>query len=271
MAHWAGLPSRMLESNVVMEMDVVRNPLKAVMLAALLGLLVAVAPAQRLEPNSFIRKHTKTIESFRQHVSQDPVVMDRYMRHFGMNREQVLAYFETLRPGTVAQTGPYLVYNVPAATGEIRHRVMTFKKGERVWVDQAGNYILKVSCGNPLVRGSDEPLALVTTTIEEPETELRALNIEDEGEPLVAYTPTPQEPLVPDRSPILIPPDIIPGASSAQFIPGGGFSPWPLLGLGLLGIRPGGGGDEPVPEPATMLALGAGAAYLVARRKKKTQ
>ena len=119
------------------------------MLAAVSGQAVAQS-----EPNAFIGKPTPTIEALLSHVQSDDVVMSRFTRHFGMTREEVVAYLGSLKRGAIREDGAYLIYNTPES-GEIRARVLFYKKGTPVWMDDAGRYILKLSCGNPMIRGTD--------------------------------------------------------------------------------------------------------------------
>ncbi len=102
--------------------------------------LSASATAQT-EPNSFLMKPAPTHAALMQQIKSDEVVMNRFMRHFGMTREEVIEYFSGLKLSTIKESGPYLVYNTPE-TGEIRARVLYYKKGTKVWVDSTGNYIL---------------------------------------------------------------------------------------------------------------------------------
>lgn len=115
--------------------------------------LSSFAVAQRMEPNAFIKKPANTVEELVAQVSADKEVMSRYMRHFGMTRDEVIAYMKGLKRGAIKEDGAYLVYNTPES-GEIRARVLFYRKGTPVWVDRDGNYIIRIECGNPMVRGT---------------------------------------------------------------------------------------------------------------------
>ncbi|MCH7903519.1 MAG: PEP-CTERM sorting domain-containing protein [Armatimonadetes bacterium] len=216
-------------------------------------------------PNPFIKKPAPTLEALLGQIDSDPIVMDRYMRHFGMMPEEVLSYIGTLSLGTVKEDGVYLMYNTPES-GEIRARVLFFKKGTKVWVDVAGTYILKVSCGNPMVRGTDDRVVEQDETVAlQPTGTLRELA----GSPpsgighqeLVATTQTPG---LPDVNAMLLahaPPPLPVFTSSPQLI---GALVVPFT-AGFLFNR-----GNPIPEPATLLALGmAISGFVVARRKRK--
>ncbi len=246
----------------------------AKVLLVLLVVLTLPNFAFGLERNSFVRKETPTIEAFRKHVATDPIVMDRYMRHFGMTREQVTEYFATLRPARIEKNGSYLVYNVPAKTGILRHSMMNFKKGDLVWADAAGTYVLKASCGNPMIRGTEPGYVGMPVVMDTP-TDLRAMDVTDEGQELVALVPSPEPPLVPEASPVLLEPPLADESSAVALAAGGGgLNLAPLAALALAGtrIRGSSGGDTPVvPEPGTMIALGFGAASLVIGARKRKQ
>ena len=214
-------------------------------------------------PNPFIRKPAPTLDALLAQIDSDPIVMDRFMRHFGMMPEEVLSYIGTLSLGTVKEDGVYLMYNTPES-GEIRARVLFFKKGTKVWVDVAGTYILKVSCGNPMVRGTDDRVVEQDETIAlQPAGTLRALA----GSPpsgighqeLVA---TSQTPGLPDVNAMLLahaPPPLPIFESRSQLIavlviP---FTAGFLVNKG------------PIPEPATLLALGVAITGLAAARRRR--
>ena len=216
-------------------------------------------------PNPFIKTPAPTLDALLGQIESDPIVMDRYMRHFGMMREEVLSYISSLSLGTVREDGVYLMYNTPES-GEIRARVLFFKKGTKVWVDVAGTYTLKVSCGNPMVRGTDDRVAEQDETV--------ALLPAGTLRELVASAPsgighqelaaTTQTPGLPDIDAMLLaytPPPIPVFTSSPQLIE---MLVIPFT-AGIL-IRSG----NPIPEPGTLLVLGAAVSgFIVARRRRK--
>ena len=171
--------------------------------------------------------------------------MNRFMRHFGMTRNEVVTYFSGLKRSTVKESGPYLVYNTPE-TGEIRARVLYFEKGTPVWVDSDGNYILKVSCGNPMVRGSADQKADTGEVVAL--NAVRNLRDIEAGDPETAgYTglsTTVAPPAIPELEAIAI--DSAPPATPSR------LEPLPIIG-GLIvpftaGLMLNGGSSETDPR-----------------------
>jgi hypothetical protein len=228
------------------------------------------ALGEQVAPNSFIKKPTPTIDALVDHASKDPEVMSRYMRHFGMTREEVISFLKGLRRGEIKEDGAYLVYNTPES-GEIRARVLFQRKGTPVWIDSAGNYIIKVDCGNPMMRGSDYAKVDQTETIAmETMTEVRELFVaQPPGISTTSVTATTVVPPIPEYDAITIA-EIAP-AQPAE-VSGQAIAPLALLipFTGGLLLSGGGGGSQPIPEPASMIALGLGVGgYIVARRRRK--
>ncbi|MCH8979963.1 MAG: hypothetical protein IH945_12090, partial [Armatimonadetes bacterium] len=226
-------------------------------LAALfvLAAIAGSAVASQSEPNAFIDKPTPTMESLLGAVRSDAVVMSRFMRHFGMTREEVVAYLGSLKRGAIRKDGAYLIYNTPES-GEIRARVLFYRKGTAVWMDEAGNYILKLSCGNPMVRGTDyrpadDPDKIAMKSF----TDVRALVTDPpRGIDVGTMTRTKVPPVLPETAAITfttVPPmDPVFEDSPQVFAPIGLIIPY------TAGILVSSG--APIPEPGSLLAFGIG-------------
>jgi hypothetical protein len=237
--------------------------------AALTGAAIA-----KPEPNAFLSRSANTHQALMAQVKSDAKVMSRFTRHFGMTSEQVVTYFSGLRAGTLEQDGVYLVYNADDQTDEIRAKVISYKKGTKVWEDANGQPILKMSCANPMVRGTDDLLAVVSPEVEaNPVSELRS--VEADPSPVSVVTPESQSEIFPtelEASAAALP--ITAAAPSIPAIAGSAarFNSallLPLLGAAFVTQRGGNSGRNPVPEPTTLLVIGAGAALAAARSRRK--
>lgn len=235
----------------------------------------------RSEPNSFLSKSAWTHDALMTQVKTDAKVMSRFTRHFGMSRAEVIDTLGRLRAGTLRQDGVYLVYNCND-NEEIRAKVIFYKKGTKVWEDANGTPILKMSCANPMVRGTDDQLAVLQPEVN-PSDNLRPVSVVDDGAP-VGEVETDIVAVEPDSSAQVLGAAAVavPAIGSSAVAGAAAFNPLvltPLAGLGL--IRTNRDGDPtppvspppppPVPEPATMLLLGAAAGAMALRRAKQAK
>lgn len=252
-------------------------------LATVLGIvLVASIALARPEPNAFLNAPAQTHNELMVQVQKDPVVMSRYMRHFGKTKDEVVTYFQTLRMGKLEQDGVYLVYNVPDWE-ELRAKVVFYKAGTPVWIDPAGTVVLKVSCGNPMIRGTDD-IAIVTQNdpilemVDEPRELIKgdlATQIET-GEASDLVLSDVETPLTIEASAQAFAPAMpfIPISIGSVGVPSIVNTVLPILAVpGAVLLTTGfNGGDSPpnpVPEPGTMIALAIGGGMIAARRRRK--
>lgn len=242
---------------------------KSILFVTALLIAAVTAFGEQVAPNSFIKKPAPTIESLVKQVETDPQVASRFMRHFGMTKEELINFLKTLKKGEIKEDGAYLVYNTPES-GEIRARVLFEKKGTPVWVDSNGNYILKVECGNPMMRGSDYATVEQHETVAmQAMTEVRELFVaQPPGISTTSVTATTVVPPIPEYDAITI--AEIPPANPSEAA-GQAIAPLAILipFTGGLLLSGGGGGSQPVPEPATMIALGLGVTGILAARKRR--
>lgn len=229
----------------------------------IVGIVMVLVSAAFAQPdlNSFLNDGVSSKAELIAQVKRDPVVMDRFMRHYGMTSAEVVAFLNTLHVDTIKEEGVYGVYSVPEG-GKIRLNLRRLKKGHRIFARADGTPELIALCGNPMSLGPKEVVALNRTPVTSTEIVAEEVPVQimtevsPEFEPLMAVTPA--EPTytftTPEETPIPIPIS-------------GGFNPWPLA-LGGLAFLDQGGGNPPVPEPMTMAAFGMGVALIGLRRRR---
>ncbi|MBS1705237.1 MAG: PEP-CTERM sorting domain-containing protein [Armatimonadetes bacterium] len=234
-------------------------------LFAIVG-MVCSGYAYTMPPNPFLVKPANSVGDLVGQIKRYPTVSHNYERHFGMTQSEVIAYMKSLKLTTLPQGGMFLVYNVPQSTGILRSKVLNLKKGTKIWVDWQGQPVLQWICGNPMTRGpkqvaTDTSLALVTAGA--PSNDVIS-GVEpmptDEGAPIYAQYSEPSLPSVVETEvPIVISKSRSNDLSSLALIP--------ILGAFALSKK--GGDDEPnpVPEPATMVIVGTGLAYIVSKKR----
>jgi len=237
-------------------------------LVGIVGLALASSAVARTEPNSFLNSPANSHPELMKQLSEDEQVTDRFMRHFGMTRQEVLAMASNLQMARLPQDGVYLVYNV-SPQEEIRARVMFYKKGTLVWVDSMGRPVLKVSCANPMVRGTDDGSNPLTATVAPtPTAAVRPLSGELGETVLLTSDADRVLPGIPEASPMeftaLAPdaPAIIKSSSISGFL-----SVIPMAG-GIILSRNNRGSENAVPEPATMIVMGGALAAAAIRRRR---
>lgn len=231
-----------------------------------LGLVVAAAlSSARTEPRSFLVYPAPNHETLMRQIRTEDKVAQRFMRHFGMTKQEVLAYMDGLRLSRLEQDGMYLIYNVPDSE-ELRSKVMFYRKGTLVWVNQMGQPVLKASCGNPMVRGTDVALAYIKPSPMNMTSTMAMRDFEAVSPPETQFIMNP----VASMPPIVIEDSaqaLIPQAPEIPTVSSQGFgAPWWILPvIGGFFIVP---DDEPppIPEPATIITLSVGAAYFARRR-----
>lgn len=232
--------------------------------------LVSISYGSGLPRNSYIVKPVKNVNDLVGQIKNNDVVADRYMRHFSMDKSEVLNYVGGLHVSQLVDKQAMLVYGVPQ-DGKIHATRQTLPKGDKLFVDRFGNPVMRVVCGNPVTLGPKRPYAMndvhgtpVNRSAETIPTILPEGSDLVNGSSLVAMQPSiePEAPIASVSTPAEATQVILPTS--------GGGNAFPLL-IPLLaaGTSRGGGGSTAVPEPMSMMALGAGVAAVLAKKRKK--
>lgn len=239
--------------------------MKGLLLGALAIGTVGTALA-RPELNAFINKPANSVPELIAQIKSDKQVADRFMRHFSMSKEEVLEYIGSLHLGTLKESGYYTIYSAPD-NGIIKAHISFFKKGTPAFVDSEGNAVLRAKCANPFVRG---PVKAYSTSSAEvvdsgstvdPGTVL--VSTMTEGPMVASFTP-PTPPVPETQTPITL--KTTPTTTSPQ-----GFAPSSIasiIGIGGAASFINRGHTNPVPEPASMIAISLGIGAMLRRRKK---
>lgn len=228
--------------------------------AAVLG--CAVFAMARPDLNAFLNRKVSSTAQLVAQAKSDPEVMDRYVRHFSMTPDEVVALLSQLRLGPLPAEGTFKIYSVPG-TGYLKAHMERLKKGHMMFFMADGTPALVALCGNPVIEGKDTTLVTMSPT-----------SLDQTGPALPIDTPVAitETPLAIDLTPkeAFVPtvPEINRGKENLNPVPRIGASPIGLLGLGMFGLVSRRSSSPPVPEPATIAAVGIGCAAVFRRRKK---
>jgi len=227
---------------------------------------VASMALARTDQNSFLNRPANTLPELLSQVKSDPQVASRFMRHFGMSKDEILQMFSKLKLGRIPADGVYLVYNVPNWE-EVRARALMFRKGTLVWQDEQGNPVLKTKCANPMVRGTDIGVASAVVGVDaNPHLEVRDLVAVKQPETAFIETPPGMLEPMPTQVNALEVMPVPPTVPTVGRVPAPPLILPVMAGL-LLGLNK--GDSPPVPEPSSMIILGGAAMAFIAKRRAK--
>jgi hypothetical protein len=258
-------------------------------LSLLTSVAIAVESIAVVPRNSFLVRPVASARELANQIRTEPVVAQRYARHFRRSAWEFADYVEKhLRLTRLERAQTFNVYYAPPDDRLLVVR-RTLPKGTPVFVEKrSGKPILKANCGNPLTPAASipppqatrpieiasvaTPIPMFADTINAPQApvieivEIAEAPIEE----VVAADVLPTETLVetlpesapePEAPPTLAPVMTSPTTQLPPAIRGG--PNWlPFLPLITL-LAPRSGDDfAPIPEPTSALILGAGLGLL---------
>lgn len=228
--------------------------------------MAVAAMAQRPEPNAFLNKRADSMAQIVYAIRTDPEVADRFSRHFGKSKEEVIAYFNTLHLAKLNEAGTYMIYAVDETSGVIKARPERLKAGTLVYADSSGMPILKARCGNALVPGSNQLTTTIEPTVGNTVETMRTVPVSEAAAVESVAQTTALAPSEPIALAPMIPETVTTGSSNQGFA-----VPAALAAIGGAGaFLIGGSGSNPVPEPASVVVIaGALAAWKLRRKNSK--
>ena len=248
--------------------------------------LVSEEPSWIVPRNSYLVRPVSSARDLANQVRTEPVVAQRYARHFGRSAYEIADYFEkNLVLTKLAKAETFNVYYAPPDNRLLVER-RTLPEGTPVFVEKTSRKpVLKANCGNPLtpvvaiphqqvqapivpiqIRIPSPHLAQEVTLPEVPTVELVELPLEE----VVAADVLPTEAMAevlptlePEPTEVLAEALPAPSTPIEPIVSRGGIPWWLLIPVGGLFFRPDNGNHPPpIPEPGSLIALGAGLSLL---------
>lgn len=248
---------------------------------ALVGIAVSVLAQPRPVRNAFLDRRVHSVRELVEEIEHDSAVRDRYERQFGLSEEDLLGYVSTLHITSLGRSKVFDVYSVPP-DGHIKVHQERIRAGRAIFADQNGRPIMLLDCGNPLTASVN-----FARPVPPPPPPPPVAPPPPPPPPVAPPPPPPPPPPVappPPPPPVLLPP---PPPAAPVIAPAAGGSvvtnksasnaAWLLVAAIPIVIISNNHHSStvvsihktPTPEPASLLALGLGAAYIVRRRVTK--
>lgn len=236
---------------------------KAVVIAAAVMLAAAFSDtsvqARRVPSGSFIRHPVSSVDELADQIVRDPVVRNRFARHFGVRSEKLDEYIrDNVMITSVTANTPKRVYFV-TTSGRVVVRRSVLKRGDSIFaLKDTGEPLFVQACGNPVVQKLPPTVKVETKTL--PSVQVLRPNEMPLPPPTAALPPiavvlpveqmAPIPPLVPAAAPPLAAAPVEP-ASRNRF-------PWFIPPL-VAAVGDGGGKGQPpppvIPEPGGAAAV----------------
>lgn len=262
----------------------------ALLIVALLVMPWAMAnPFHRMPPNSYLVRPVDSARELAQQIRSEPVVAQRYARHFKQPAYAIADFFEkNLRLTKLERSGEFFVYYAPP-DGQLLVKRRLLPRGKEVFVLKSNNKpVLLVECGNPVTPALSLPpppdaalSAPATPAVVSMSKPALAETVSQPVVPNVEVVEVPLEEAVaadlfppailseletlpetaPEPPPVVVPAAVAPSVPIAPAA--GSANWWALLPMfGFLFIPRGGGAPEVIPEPTAWVGLMVGLGML---------
>lgn len=232
--------------------------------------------ARHCAPGAFLATRVDSVGGLVSEVSSNPVVAQRYARHFGVSRDKLVEYLKSNVKIVVLKEPMKINTYYMMPSGRVVSKQRLFPAGASMFVTKAGQPIIDVRCGNPVIaRLPRQPKApvvakVVAPPVSEPETRVAAAPPQVLPPPPASVV-APAAPITAPVAPVAVQPVRVALAPAPiSSLPAAVRLAAPLL-LGAVAVHH--SSSPPiVPEPGTMLgacAILAPVVFVFRRRRSK--